>query len=151
MCYDIFYINCKYNKKGATVGFQQLCVFLQQNSCNYSIMANNDWKSRLGMVYSTNPYYQFEQEEIPEQETLPAKEQKLIVKIDKKGRGGKQVTVVEGFIGKDEDLEDLGKMLKSKCGVGGSVKEGLILVQGDQRDKITNILTTLGYRAKRGN
>ncbi len=151
MCYDIFYINCKYNKKGATVGFQQLCVFLQQNSCNYSIMANNDWKSRLGMVYSTNPDYQFEQEEIPEQETLPAKEQKLIVKIDKKGRGGKQVTVVEGFIGKDEDLEDLGKMLKSKCGVGGSVKEGLILVQGDQRDKITNILTTLGYRAKRGN
>ena len=151
MCYDIFYINCKYNKKGATVGFQQLCVFLQQNSCNYSIMANNDWKSRLGMVYSTNPDYQFEQEEIPEQETLPAKEQKLIVKIDKKGRGGKQVTVVEGFIGKDEDLEDLGKMLKSKCGVGGAVKEGLILVQGDQRDKITNILTTLGYRAKRGN
>lgn len=151
MCYDIFYINCKYNKKGATVGFQQLCVFLQQNSCNYSIMANNDWKSRLGMVYSTNPDYQFEQEEIPEQETLPAKEQKLIVKIDKKGRGGKQVTVVEGFIGKDDDLEDLGKMLKSKCGVGGSVKEGLILVQGDQRDKITNILTTLGYRAKRGN
>lgn len=151
MCYDIFYISCKYNKKGATVGFQQLCVFLQQNSCNYSIMANNDWKSRLGMVYSTNPDYQFEQEEIPEQETLPAKEQKLIVKIDKKGRGGKQVTVVEGFIGKDEDLEDLGKMLKSKCGVGGSVKEGLILVQGDQRDKITNILTTLGYRAKRGN
>lgn len=151
MCYDIFYINCKYNKKGATVGFQQLCVFLQQNSCNYSIMANNDWKSRLGMVYSTNPDYQFEQEEVPEQETLPAKEQKLIVKIDKKGRGGKQVTVVEGFIGKDEDLEDLGKMLKSKCGVGGSVKEGLILVQGDQRDKITNILTTLGYRAKRGN
>ena len=151
MCYDIFYINCKYNKKGTTVGFQQLCVFLQQNSCNYSIMANNDWKSRLGMVYSTNPDYQFEQEEIPEQETLPAKEQKLIVKIDKKGRGGKQVTVVEGFIGKDEDLEDLGKMLKSKCGVGGSVKEGLILVQGDQRDKITNILTTMGYRAIRGN
>lgn len=151
MCYDIFYINCKYNKKGATGEFQQLCVFLQQNSCNYSIMANNDWKSRLGMVYSTNPDYQFEQEEVPQQETLPAKEQKLIVKIDKKGRGGKQVTVVEGFIGKDEDLEDLGKMLKSKCGVGGSVKDWIILVQGDQREKITNILTSLGYRAKRGN
>jgi len=114
-------------------------------------MANNDWKSRLGMVYSTNPDYQFEQEEAPQQETLPAKEQKLIVKIDKKGRGGKQVTVVEGFIGRDDDLEDLGKMLKSKCGVGGSVKDGIILVQGDQREKITNILTSLGYRAKRGN
>lgn len=151
MCCDIFYINCKYNKKGATDKFKQLCVFLQQNSCNYLIMANNDWKSRLGMVYSTNPDYQFEQEETPQQETLPAKEQKLIVKIDKKGRGGKQVTVVEGFVGKDEDLEDLGRMLKGKCGVGGSVKDGVILVQGDQREKITNILISLGYRAKRGN
>lgn len=114
-------------------------------------MANNDWKSRLGMVYSTNPDYQFEQQEELEQQTLPAGEQKLIVKIDKKGRSGKQVTVVEGFIGKDEDLEELGKMLKSRCGVGGSVKDGVALVQGDQRDKITNILTAMGYRAKRGN
>lgn len=114
-------------------------------------MANNDWKSRLGMVYSTNPDYQFEQQEEFQQETLPPKEQKLIVKIDKKGRGGKQVTVVEGFIGKDEDLQELGRMLKSRCGVGGSVKDGIALVQGDQRDKITEILISLGYRAKRGN
>lgn len=125
--------------------------FCSKIRANYSNMANNDWKSRLGMVYSTNPDYQFEQEEAPQQETLPAKEQKLIVKIDKKGRGGKQVTVVEGFIGRDDDLEDLGKMLKSKCGVGGSVKDSIILVQGDQREKITNILTSLGYKAKRGN
>lgn len=114
-------------------------------------MANNDWKSRLGMVYSTNPDYQFEQEESCEQETLPPKEQKLIVRIDKKGRGGKQVTVVEGFVGKEEDMEALGKMLKSKCGVGGSVKDGDILVQGDQREKIINILLSLDYKAKRGN
>lgn len=114
-------------------------------------MANNDWKSRLGMVYSTNPDYQFQEEETYEQETLPANQQKLVVKIDRKGRGGKQVTVVEGFIGTEDDLTDLGKTLKTKCGVGGSAKDGVILVQGDQRDKITAILTDLGYKAKRGN
>ena len=114
-------------------------------------MANNDWKNRLGMVYSTNPTFQFEEEEVIEQETLAPKDQKLIVAIDRKGRGGKQVTVVTGFIGKDDDLEALGKTLKTKCGVGGSVKDGEILIQGDQRDKITTILTGLGYKAKRGN
>ena len=124
------------------------CSKIRANNTN---MANNDWKSRLGMVYSTNPDYQFEQEESCEQETLPPKEQKLIVRIDKKGRGGKQVTVVEGFVGKEEDMEALGKMLKSKCGVGGSVKDGEILVQGDQREKIVNILLSLDYKAKRGN
>ena len=114
-------------------------------------MANNDWKSRLGMVYSTNPDFQFEQQETVEEETLAPEKQKLVVAIDKKGRAGKQVTAVTGFVGKEEDLQQLGKMLKTKCGVGGSVKEGTILIQGDQRDKITSILTSLGYRAKRGN
>ena len=114
-------------------------------------MANNDWKSRLGMVYSTNPDFQFEEEETVEQDTLAPKDQKLIVAIDRKGRGGKQVTVVTGFVGKTDDLEALGKTLKTKCGVGGSVKDGEILIQGDQRDKITTILTGLGYKAKRGN
>lgn len=114
-------------------------------------MANNDWKSRLGMVYSTNPDFQFEEEEVIEQDTLAPKDQKLIVAIDRKGRGGKQVTVVTGFVGKTDDLEALGKTLKAKCGVGGSVKDGEILIQGDQRDKITTILTGLGYKAKRGN
>ncbi len=114
-------------------------------------MANNDWKSRLGMVYSTNPDYQFQQEETFEEETLEPKDQKLIVAIDKKGRAGKQVTAVSGFVGKEEDLEALGKTLKTKCGVGGSVKDGIILIQGDQRDKITGILTNMGYKAKRGN
>ena len=114
-------------------------------------MANNDWKSRLGMVYSTNSDYQFQEEENFEVETLPANQQKLVVKIDRKGRGGKQVTVVEGFVGSDDDLAALGKTLKTKCGVGGSAKDGEILIQGDQRDKITAILTDLGYKAKRGN
>lgn len=114
-------------------------------------MANNDWKSRLGMVYSTNPDYQFQQEETIEEETLDPKDQKLIVAIDKKGRAGKQVTAVSGFIGKEEDLEALGKTLKTKCGVGGSVKDGVILIQGDQREKITGILNNMGYKAKRGN
>lgn len=114
-------------------------------------MANNDWKSRLGMVYSTNPDYQFQQEETFEEETLEPKDQKLLVAIDKKGRAGKQVTAVSGFVGKEEDLEALGKTLKTKCGVGGSVKDGVILIQGDQRDKITGILTNMGYKAKRGN
>ena len=103
------------------------------------------------MVYSTNPDFQFEEEEVIEQETLAPKDQKLIVAIDRKGRGGKQVTVVTGFVGKNDDLEALGKTLKTKCGVGGSVKDGEILIQGDQRDKITAILTGLGYKAKRGN
>lgn len=115
------------------------------------IMANNDWKSRLGMVYSTNPDFRYEEEEIFEEETLQPKDQKLIVALEKKGRGGKQVTVVDGFVGKNDDLESLGKTLKTRCGVGGSVKDGQILVQGDQRDKITAILTALGYMAKRGN
>lgn len=114
-------------------------------------MANNDWKSRLGMVYSTNPDYQFEQEESFEEETLPPEKQKLIVALDKKGRAGKQVTAVTGFIGKEADLEALGKTLKTKCGVGGSVKDGVILIQGDQREKITGILANMGYKAKRGN
>lgn len=114
-------------------------------------MANNDWKSRLGMVYSTNPDFQFQQEEVFEEETLAPDKQRLIVAIDKKGRAGKQVTAVSGFVGKSEDLEALGKTLKTKCGVGGSVKDGIILIQGDQRDKITNILVTMGYKAKRGN
>lgn len=115
-------------------------------------MANNDWKSRLGMVYSTNPDFKFETQEEEEVQTLDPKDQKLIVALDKKGRAGKQVTVVNGFVGSADDLEYLGKTLKTKCGVGGSVKDGSVLIQGDQRDKIVTILNNLGYtRAKRGN
>ncbi|MEF9985621.1 MAG: translation initiation factor [Bacteroidales bacterium] len=114
-------------------------------------MANNDWKERLGMVYSTNSNFKYEQEEIKDDNTLSPAQQKLIVAIDKKRRAGKQVTIVEGFIGKEEDLNALGKLLKTKCGVGGSVKDGIILIQGDCRDKLVTILIGLGYKAKRGN
>lgn len=109
-------------------------------------------KNRVGVVYSTNPDYQYEYaDEATEQATLPPQQQKLIVGIDRRQRGGKQVTLVTGFVGTDADLQSLGRTLKSKCGVGGSAKEGQIMVQGDFRDKIVTILTTLGYKAVRGN
>ena len=115
-------------------------------------MSPTDWKSRLGVVYSTNPEFQFSgQENGEDAETLPEAKQKLIVAIDRKHRAGKQVTLVKGFIGKDSDLESLAKSLKSKCGVGGSVKDGEIIIQGDFRDRIVTLLKAMGYNAKRGN
>src|SRR6266705_681870 len=88
-----------------------------------------------GIVYSTDPDFRMD-EDIPLEETLAPRAQKLRIKLDTKQRAGKAVTLVEGFMGKAEDLEDLGKKLKGFCGTGGSVKDGLILIQGDQRDKI---------------
>lgn len=114
-------------------------------------MADNDWKKRLGVVYSTNPDFQYETEEISGQQTLEPAAQKLFVTIDRRNRGGKQVTLVKGFVGTEEDLADLGKKLKVRCGVGGSAKDGEITIQGDQRDKVTAILNEMGYKAKRGN
>jgi translation initiation factor 1 len=108
-----------------------------------------DWKERLGMVYSTNPNYQFEKEEDDSQDTLIPKQQKLIVSLDKRNRKGKAVTLISGFIGQPDDLEQLGKLLKTKCGVGGTVKGGNILIQGDFRDKVVAILHGEGYQAKR--
>jgi translation initiation factor 1 len=109
----------------------------------------NDWKKRLGTVYSTNPDFNYEKENEGEQETLPPKQQKLIVSLDKKQRKGKSVTLVSGFMGKEEDLKELGRMLKTKCGVGGSVKEGNILVQGDFCSRVVEILQQEGYKVKR--
>lgn len=109
----------------------------------------NDWKERLGTVYSTNPDFNYDNSDGEEQETLPPSNQKLYVSLDRKNRKGKAVSLVEGFIGTEDDLKSLGKLLKSKCGVGGSVKDGEILIQGDFRDKIVQLLQSEGYQVKR--
>ena len=88
-------------------------------------------KEKLNVVYSTNPNFNYEFEEEETIETLPKNQQKLYVSIDRKQRGGKEVTLVEGFVGSEDDLKDLGKMLKSKCGVGGTAKDNEILIQGN--------------------
>ena len=103
------------------------------------------------MVYSTNPNFQFITEEEQEPQTLEPSKQRLTVSIDRSGRAGKQVTLVKGFVGTQEDLAALGKQLKVKCGVGGTAKDGEITIQGDLRDKVTELLKGMGYNAKRGN
>ena len=114
-------------------------------------MADNDWKKRLGVVFSTNPDFAYEEHSTAEEATLEPSKQNLIVSIDRKGRGGKQVTLVTGFVGTSDDLAELGRTLKVKCGVGGSAKDGEITIQGDFRDRVTTLLKDMGYRAKRGN
>ena len=114
-------------------------------------MADNDWKKRLGVVFSTNPDFTYEEEASQEPPTLAPEKQNLIVGIDRKGRGGKQVTLVTGFVGTADDLAELGRTLKVKCGVGGSAKDGEITIQGDFRDRVTALLKEMGYKAKRGN
>ena len=106
---------------------------------------NNDWKDRLNVVYSTNPNFQYETGNTEEAETLSPNQQKLRVQLDRKNRGGKVVTLVTGFVGTDDDLKELGRMLKSKCGVGGSAKDGEIIVQGDFKQKVIELLKKEGY------
>ena len=96
-------------------------------------MADNDWKARLGMVYSTNPDFNYETTETPEAETLPPARQELRVWL----------------VGRDADLQELARLLKTKCGVGGAAKEGEIIIQGDHRDRVVEILTKSGYRCKK--
>ncbi|MGI4738149.1 MAG: translation initiation factor [Janthinobacterium lividum] len=103
---------------------------------------------RQGVVYSTNPDFAYQADEPTAAETLPPRQQQLRVQLDKKQRGGKQVTLVTGFVGRDEDLQTLGKFLKTKCGVGGSAKDNEIVVQGDLRAKVLEILLKEGYKAK---
>ncbi len=103
----------------------------------------------LGIVYSTNPDFKFQYDEKKEEITLPPQQQNIRVQLDKKQRAGKKVTLITGFVGKEEDLKELGKILKTKCGVGGTVKDGEIIVQGDFRDKIMDILLKANYKVKK--
>lgn len=108
-------------------------------------MKKQDWKDRLNVVYSTNPDYSYEREDEVEQTTIEPARQKLRVQLDRKNRGGKVVTLITGFVGTDNDLKELGKLLKSKCGVGGSAKDGEIIVQGDFKLKVLELLKKEGY------
>ena len=103
---------------------------------------------RQGIVYSTNPEFEYNYESDETQETLPPQQQNLKVLIDRKQRKGKEVTLITGFVGAEEDLKELGKLLKTKCGVGGSVKDGEIIIQGNHKEKALKLLLESGYKAK---
>lgn len=109
----------------------------------------NDWKARLGVVYSTDPDFRYDDAATPEAETLPPARQDLRVWLDRKQRAGKTVTLVKGFVGRDDDLQTLARLLKTRCGVGGSAKEGEIVIQGNHRDRVVELLTRAGYRCKK--
>lgn len=109
----------------------------------------NDWKDRLGTVYSTNPNFQYETDGREKHETLEPGKQDLRVQLDKKQRNGKKATLITGFVGNDADLKELAKLLKTKCGVGGSAKDGEILIQGDFCNKVIEILKSENYKVKR--
>lgn len=106
-------------------------------------------KNKINVVYSTNPDFSFDYESEETQETLAPNEQDLRIYLDTKQRKGKGVTLITGFVGSEDDLKALGKTLKSKCGVGGSAKNGEIIIQGDHRDKVLSLLTDMGYKAKK--
>ena len=110
---------------------------------------NKKSHNAVGVVYSTNPDYQYQYDDSDEQlETLPPAKQRLHVRMERSGRGGKTVTVVDNFVGSDDDLQALGRTLKTKCGVGGTAKDGQIIIQGDFRERIATLLKELGYPAK---
>lgn len=112
-------------------------------------MADNDWKARLGVVFSTNPDFNYTTDAQEEVETLAPAKQNLRVWLDRNHRGGKTVTLVKGFVGSEEDLKELARMLKNRCGVGGSAKDGEIIIQGDHRERVLQLLLDAGYRAKK--
>ena len=111
-------------------------------------MAKKKKQLRDGIMYSTNDEYAYESHDDFEEETLPPHQQDLRVLSDRKQRAGKTATLITGYIGKKEDLEDLGKRIKQKCGVGGSVKDGVIIIQGDFKERIMEILLAEQYKAK---
>ena len=104
-----------------------------------------DRKKRVGVVYSTNPYFEYSDDSQGETDTLPKNQQKLRLNMERAGRGGKTVTLVKGFVGSEEDITALSKLLKQKCGVGGSVKDGEIIIQGDHRQRLVEILKKEGF------
>lgn len=106
---------------------------------------SNDWKVRLNVVYSTNPDFKYETEDTDEVETVSAEKQLIRILLDKRNRKGKAVTLITGFVGTDSDLQDLAKLLKTRCGAGGSAKDGEILIQGDFRNKVLELLQKEGY------
>lgn len=108
----------------------------------------SDWKARLGVVFSTNPDFNYTTESEEEVQTLPAAKQSLRVWLDRNHRGGKTVTLVKGFVGSEDDLKELAKELKNRCGVGGSAKDGEIIIQGAHKERVLQILLDKGYRAK---
>ena len=108
-------------------------------------MKSNDWKERLNVVYSTNPDFKYDTDDEESEVTLPKEKQQLRISFDKRNRGGKVVTLITGFVGMDDDLKELGKLLKTKCGVGGSAKDSEIIIQGDFRQKVLDILQKEGY------
>lgn len=109
-----------------------------------------DWKDRLGVLYSTNPDFEYTTEQVEEPDTLEPARQELRISLSKKQRGGKEVTLITGFVGREEDLAELGRLLRQRCGVGGSAKDGEILIQGDQRTKLHSLLPSLGYTRTKG-
>lgn len=109
-------------------------------------MSKKNKPDNRGFVFSTDPGFKFEEEPEEVKETLPANQQKLKVRLDTKQRAGKAVTLVDNFIGKEEDVEDLGKKLKNFCGTGGSVKDREIIIQGDQREKVLQWLIKNGFK-----
>lgn len=106
-------------------------------------------KKNSGIVYSTNSDFQYKTDEDSEQETLPPQQQDLRVSLDRRRRKGKEVTLITGFVGKEEDLKDLGKEIKTKMGVGGSVKSGELIIQGDLRDEVLDFLQAKRYKVKK--
>jgi translation initiation factor 1 len=112
-------------------------------------MGKNKKNNRSGIVYSTDEQFDYDYDEQVEEATLAPSQQHLKIMLDRKQRKGKEVTLITGFTGAEEDLKALGKQLKSKCGVGGSVKNGEILLQGDFRDKAMQLLITEGYNVKK--
>lgn len=112
------------------------------------MIMSSDWKDRLGVVFSTNPDYNYETSNEAEQETLAPAKQNLKIWLDRL-KGGRVATVVRGFVGSDDDLSALGKELKKSCGVGGTAKDGEIIIQGDHRDRVLELLIKAGYRCKK--